>query len=216
MNTVQEKLLQLAETMDLGKITYYKISKELSIDHPFKVKYAIDQLVKKGYLMRNLQTGSITKLKNNMSANGLINIPYYGEVNCGEALTFAENQIKGYLKTSPSVIRTSSLNGIFALKAIGTSMNKASINGKPVNEGDYVIAKRNDAYTPSDGDYVISVIWGTANLKKFRKNEKNRQIMLISESSVESPPIVISEQDSDELGAYSIAGEAIDVVTMRE
>jgi len=214
MNAVQEQLLKLAETMDLGEMTYYQLSKDLGVDHPFKVKYALDQLVKKGHLLRNLQTGSISKPKGDARTTGLINIPYYGEVNCGEALAFANNQIKSYLKLSPSVIGSSNLKGVFALKAIGSSMNDASINGKAVNEGDYIIAKKEEAYAPKNGDYVISIIWGAANLKRFHRDIKHRQILLLSQSTDDLPPIVISEQDANELGAYSIAAKAIDVIPM--
>ena len=212
MNAIQQQLLKLADTVDLGKVTYYKLSKDLQVDHPFKVKYALDQLVKKGHLLRNLQTGSISTPKSDTTSRGLINIPYYGEVNCGEALTFADNEIKSYLRLSPSVMGDSSLKGVFALKAVGKSMNEASINGKPVYEGDYVIAKRAEAYSPKNGDYVISVIWGAANLKQFHRDSKNRQILLMSQSSDDLPPIVISEQDADEIGAYFVAARAIDVI----
>ena len=214
MNVIQERLLQLAETTDLGDITYYQLAKKLDVAHPFKIKYALDQLVKKGHLLRNLQTGSLSIPKKDPVNRGLISIPYYGEVNCGHALTFADNEIKSYLSVSPSVIKTNNFNGIFALKAIGSSMNTASINGKSVREGDYVIAKREDAYEPKDGDYVISIIWGAANLKRFRKDTVNKQIFLFSQSTEDLPPIVISEHDADELGAYSIPAKAIDVLSI--
>ena len=93
-------------------------------------------------------------------------------------------------------------------------MNKADIGGRSVDNGDYVIARKKDNYCPKNGDHVISIIGGAANLKKFRKDTKNRQIILESESTESLPPIVISEQDINNLSAYSIAAKAVAVVKM--
>lgn len=103
-------------------------------------------------------------------------------------------------------------NNLLALKASDSSMNKANIGGRSVDDGDYVIARREDNYCPKNGDHVISIIGGAANLKKFRKDTKNRQIILESESTEDLPPIVISEQDINNLSAYSIAAKAVAVV----
>ena len=49
MNDIQAKVLEIAETKDLGSITYYRLSKMLGVDHPYRVKYAIDKLIEKVY-----------------------------------------------------------------------------------------------------------------------------------------------------------------------
>lgn len=214
VNEVQRKLLDLAETVNLSEYTYYGLAKTLNIDHPYKVQFAIDQLIKKGALVKNYETNTIFKPKSGCLVDGLINIPYYGYINCGEALVFARDRIEGYLKITPSTIHVSDFNNLFALKASGNSMNKANIGGRSVDDGDYVLAQKKDSYCPSDGDYVISIIGGVANLKRFYKDNKNRQIVLKSESVEDLPPIIISEKDIDKLSTYSIAAEAIDVVKM--
>ena len=211
MNEIQEKILAIAETKDLGSITYYKLSKILDVDHPYKVKYAIDRLVDKGLLTRS--GSSITKVLSN-SPDGLIRIPYYGEVNCGEATALADDRIQSYLEVSPSIVSGAVINNLFALRASGNSMNNANIGGRRVDDGDYVIARKKDNYRPSNGDYVISIIGGAANLKKYHRDIENRQIVLESESTEDLPPIVISEQDVDNLSEYSIAAEAVAVVKM--
>jgi len=214
VNEVQKKLLDLAETVNLSTHTYYRLAKTLDVDHPYKVQFAIDQLVKKGKLVKNYKTGTISKPKDNCAANGMISIPYYGYVNCGEALAFAQDRIEGYLKITPSIVPISDFHNLFALKASGNSMNDARIGGRKVDDGDYIIARKRTNYFPDNGDYVISIIGGAANLKKFRKDTKNRQIVLESESTEDLPPIVISEQDVNNLSAYSIAAKAVAVVKM--
>lgn len=214
VNEVQKKLLDLAETTDLSAYTYYRLAKMLEVNHPYKIQFAIDQLIKKGKLIKNYETGTIFKPKNDCGVSGVTNIPYYGYVNCGEALAFAQDRMEGYLKITPSTIHISDFHNLFALKASGNSMNKANIGGRSVNDGDYIIAQKGDNYRPKNGDYVISIIGGEANLKKFRKDIKNHQIVLESESTEDLPPIVISEQDINNLSAYSIAAKAIAVVKM--
>lgn len=212
MNNIQAKILEVAETKDVGTITYYRLSKMLGVDHPYKVKYAIERLIEKQLLTRK-PDGSIEKVISGLS-EGFVKLPYYGEVNCGEATALAEDRIQSYLEVSPSVLDVSDLSNLFALKASGNSMNDADIDGNLVGDGDYIIARKKSNYCPKNGDYVISIIGGAANLKKFRKDTKNRQIILESESTEDLPPIIISEQDADNLSSYSIAAEAIAVIKM--
>lgn len=214
MNAIQKQILDLATTVDLSEHTYYGLAKMLQVNHPYKVQFAIEQLLKKGKLVRDAATGSIVKPKDDQVLDGMINIPYYGLVNCGEALAFAQDRMEGYLKVTPNAISLPSFENLFALKASGNSMNNAAIGGSAVDDGDYVIARKKSNYLPSSGDYVISIIGGAANLKKFRKDVKNRQIVLESESTEDLPPIVISEEDIDSLGLYSVVAQAVAVVKM--
>ena len=212
MNPIQKRLLELADTVDLGKETYYNLSKRLGVDHPFKVKFALTQLEKNGYLFRNRKTGSITKVTNEGKFSGLISIPFYGEVNCGTALAFADDTIKSYLQVSPSVITTKNFSKIFALKAVGWSMNRANIGGRPVQDGDYLLVERVEPHQINNGDYTISVIGGAANLKRFYKDDLEERLLLVSESSEEYPPIIISSQDADDLSEYYPIARAVEVV----
>ena len=50
---------------------------------------------------------------------------------------------------------------------------------------------------PKNGDYVLSVIDGCANLKKFERDAKSGEIRLLSESkNPKHKPIYISSQDN--------------------
>ena len=133
MNDIQAKVLEIAETKDLGSITYYRLSKMLGVDHPYRVKYAIDKLIEKGLLTAK-SDGSITKAISS-GLEGLIKIPYYGEVNCGDATALAEDRIQSYLEISPSVIGAADVSNLFALKASGNSSSRIqrSISAPPVD-----------------------------------------------------------------------------------
>lgn len=212
VNPIQKQLLELADTTDLGSETYYGLAKRLKVNHPYKVKFALDQLEKNGHIFRNRKTGSITKATGDGRFGGLISVPFYGEVNCGEALSFADDMIKSFLQVSPSVIKTKKLSKLFALKAVGWSMNRADIDGREVADGDFVLAEKIEASEVRNGDYVISLIGGAANLKRFYKDDLESRIILMSESTYEYPPIIISSQDADEISMYQPVARAIEVI----
>ena len=85
-------------------------------------------------------------------------------------------------------------------------MNKASVDGKTIDDGDYVLVDTEDKNAKS-GDYVLSIINGMANIKKYAEDTQNRQIILSSESKNYFPPIYIHEDDD-----YLINGKVVDVL----
>ena len=86
-------------------------------------------------------------------------------------------------------------------------MNKAKIEGKNLEEGDYVLID-SEHRIPQQNDYVLSVIDGMANLKKFDKDEKTGDIKLISESTnPKHKPIYISSEDD-----YMVNGKVISII----
>ena len=85
-------------------------------------------------------------------------------------------------------------------------MNKATINGNTIEDGDYLIIDSTDT-TPRSGDIILSVIDDMANIKKYIWDEINNQIVLASQSTKDIPPIYIHEDDS-----FMINGKVIQVV----
>lgn len=134
-----------------------------------------------------------------------VRVPVLGAANAGPATLFADENVAGYLKVSRSVLNRRS--DVFALRVEGDSMNRAKIDGKNLEEGDFVVI--DSTYrTPRNGDYVLSVIDDCANLKKFQRDQKTGDVMLVSESS--SPkhkPIYISSEDD-----FMVNGKIIGVV----
>ena len=81
-------------------------------------------------------------------------------------------------------------------------MNRAKIgpNKLAAEDDDYIIAD-GVTYQPRSGDYVVSLIGGNANLKRLVIG--NDQIALLSESTDDFPPIVISGEDEVDYLAQS-------------
>ena len=87
-------------------------------------------------------------------------------------------------------------------------MNRADIKGEAINEGDFVIVDT-EVKKPANGDYILSIIDGAANIKKINIDEKHHQVILLSESSKDYPPIFIHEKDLD---CYYVAGKILQVI----
>ena len=87
-------------------------------------------------------------------------------------------------------------------------MNKANINGECVEDGDYVLVDPTVAAV-RNGDYVLSIIDGMANIKRYFKDTDNERIILLAESSASFSPIFIHRDDMDN---YLVNGKVIQVI----
>lgn len=172
-----------------------------------QVKHHLEQLEKKGFIKIDKLTRIVSVTSSSKSDNKnlvMISLPYYGVVNCGPALNFAENKIEGYLKISKSLLRSTNINNLFVVKASGNSMNLAKINNKNIEDGDYLIVDPNKQ-SEGKGEIVLSIIDGMANVKKLDKTED--YLVLSSVSTEQFPPIYI-----DSSVDYSMNGIVTDVL----
>lgn len=205
MHLIQKKILKLSKKKDIAGLGYRALGKLIEVSHPQQVKHHLNQLIKKGYVKPDKSLNVIEKMKKASELqHNFASIPILGEANCGDAVVFADEKIEGYIKVSRSLFKNP-LN-IFALVASGNSMNRASIKGKSIDDGDYVLVDSNHK-NYRDGDYVLSVIDKCANIKKIKFDKKNRQIILMSESTEETPPILINSTEN-----YLINGLVVSVI----
>lgn len=205
MHTIQEELLKLIDRTNLNKSTLREIGEMVGEKFPQKIKHHLDQLEKKGFIKIDRKNKGIMRSSHKSSKSSpLLSIPIVGTANCGPATIFANENIEGYLKISKSILKK--CTSVFAIKAQGLSMNKASVNGNTIEDGDYLIIDSNDT-TPNNGDIILSIIDDMANIKKYIWDKKNNQIVLVSESTKEIPPIYIHENDS-----FMINGKVIQVI----
>lgn len=208
MHLIQKRIFDLARTKNLASLKLREIGELVGEPHPQKIKHHINQLLKKGLLKENPERTVISPISPTSHNDLFISIPILGSANCGQATMVAEEYPEGFLQVSKSVIPSYKENQIFALKAIGNSMNRANISGNSLDDGDYAIVDKRlkDSY---EGKYVLSIINGMANIKKLVQDDSNQQIVLISESTEDYPPIYISHSD---FGSYLINGEVIQVI----
>lgn len=194
MNESQKKILSFLTPNGIGMVTLSQLGNFIGIKNRQTVKYHLDNLEKKGYVRINRKNGNIISITPQINnTNELVSIPIYGSANCGPATILAEENFEGNLKLSSSMIQCKFTRFLFALRASGDSMNTSKTIGGPIEDGDFVIVDSNQR-VPNNGDYVVSVIDGAANIKKFQKD--NHRILLISESRNDYPPIFIHAEDS--------------------
>lgn len=205
MHTLQEKLLKVIDDKNIGGLTLRQIGGIVGEKLPQKIKHHLSQLERRGFIFVDRKNKKISRISNKAKAGDLfISIPIVGSANCGLAAIYADQNIEGYLKISKRLAPNK--KSVFAIKADGNSLNKASIKGKNVESGDYVIIDSENT-SPRDGDYVVSIIEGMANIKKYRPDKENSRIALLSESTQEYAPIFIHKADD-----FRISGKVVDVV----
>jgi repressor LexA len=206
MHPIQEKLLTRISQIDVTGMTLRQIGEEIGEKFPQKIKHHLQQLEKRGLIRIDKKTKSILRVSPSSVANsqGLISVPIVGSANCGPATIFATDNIEGYLKISKNIL--SKCKNVFALRAQGLSMNKATVDGKTIEDGDYLIIDP-DKCSPKNNDIVLSVIDEMANIKKFIWDEINNQVVLTSDSTQQIPPIFIHADDS-----FLINGTVIQVI----
>jgi len=192
-NLAELKLREIAELLDDPNL------------HPQKIKHHLLQLQKMGHITVDKKKNLMQKVKG--ATNDFFAVPILGAANCGEALELADEHIEGYLLLSKGMVQRK--RGLFALRAIGSSMNQAKIKGKTINEGDFVLVDGEDQNV-KNRDYVVSIINGAANIKKFVRDRENNQIALVSESTYEFPPIYIHPDDLE--SSYKVAGKVVQVI----
>jgi len=208
MHQLQRELLALIKKENLGNRTLRKIGEMLGDDvHPQAVKFHLTQLEKKGLIQIDKINGIIRKMPAGpVEGSSFFSLPIVGRANCGTATMIAQENVEGYLKVSNALLKKT--DGIFCIRAVGNSMNRANVNGKTIDDGDYIIVDSNDCQ-PNSGDLVVSVIDGMANVKEFRRDRQNDCIVLMSRSSQDHDPIFI---DSSDEASYYIAGKVIQVI----
>jgi len=191
-------------------MSYREIGRELGIENPQTVIYHIGQLKKKGLIyFDNKEKRQRVAKPEAFVSDKIFNIPIVGTASCGPALELTQDNIQGYLKISQKSVKRSKPDGLIAVKAVGHSLNKANVNGDSIENGDYVIV--NCQKQPENGDYVLSTIDGATNVKKYYKDNKKKEIRLVSESTLDIPPIVLHQEDVDALN-YLINGVILRVV----
>jgi repressor LexA len=174
--------------------------------------YYVTKLEKEGYLQRKSHQPRAISVQPSKFVKSVIpksiksfSVPVLGAANAGPATLLAEENIEGFLKVSRDVLNHK--DGVFALRVEGDSMNKAKIRGKNLEEGDFALID-SEHKDPKNGDYVLSVIDGCANLKKFEKDSRTGEIKLVSESNnPKHKPIYVSSEDD-----FMVNGEIVGVI----
>ncbi len=214
LHPTQQAILELAEKENIGELSLRQIGQRVGIPNsPQMVKYHLSQLEKRGlikidkpkYLIERYTPGWAKGLLDSKQAR-LYNIPIYGTANCGTGGIIAEQNLEGFLRVSNTLLGRKPAKSFFAIRASGNSMNRANVNEKQIDDGDYLVIAK-DSGIPHSGDIVVAVIDNQGLVKKLVKDPEHNQILLVSESTEEYPPICIHKNDQ-----FLINGKVVEVI----
>jgi len=216
MHPIQEQLLSLSKKENLAKLTLRDMAREIGLPHesPQKIKHHLLQLQKKGFLNIDRGKGMMERSSSTPDwAKGLLkkstqlfSIPIVGTANCGPATIFAETNFHGFLRVSSRLVGRSKPTGLYAIKASGSSMNRAEIDGKRIEDGDFVIVNKNDVNVRTN-DVVLAIIDDKGTIKRVINDSAHGQIVLKADSSFDYEPIYLHPNDD-----FSISGKVVQVI----
>ena len=132
----------------------------------------------------------------------LVGIPVLGYANAGTPLVSTEEEHIGMLKIDRSLVGKK--DNLFSLIIKGDSMDRANIDGKNIQEGNYVIVQRDSEVR--DGDIVVAIIENSATVKKFKKI-KDMIVLYPQSSNPQNQPIYL-DRDTESI----INGKVIKVL----
>lgn len=152
-----------------GNPTSYKLHKHLEeqgVDAgSLKSTMQVIEALEKKDLIKRDEDKKLFLVENDNYANfeNIFSMPMYGLASCGEALAYADGNVDGYLQISKSLFRQEDPIKLFAVKALGDSMNKDGIG-----DGDYAVFEKTET-TDYEGKIVVAVINGMATIKRYKK-----------------------------------------------
>jgi len=152
----------------------------------------IEALERKDLLKRD-KAKKIYLVENDNYADfgNIFSIPMYGLASCGEALAYADGNVDGYLQISQSLFRRENPAMLFAVKALGDSMNKEEIG-----DGDYVVFEKKDGDYDFENKIVVAVINGMATIKRYKKLKHGIIGLFPNSTNKIHQPIYLDESDS--------------------
>lgn len=154
----------LAELMETSGITTKK-----------GVAFHLDALEKKGFIVRTGDARGIRLVSD--SSGSYIKIPLLGYANAGEPLIKAEEEFHGELLVEKQLLTRK--RKVFGVELRGDSMDKKSINGVLMENGNFVIISKESQVV--DGDVVLVVINDGATVKTYKREDE--MFVLYPESS---------------------------------
>lgn len=152
----------------------------------------LEALEKKWFLTRWRWYRSIS-LWNTVWFQTTLNIPILWYANAWTPLVDAVELWYWVLPISKKIL-TWDEKWYFILKVEWTSMNDFEINSKKIDNGSYVLIKKDENVTNTKDAFLFIVNWA-ATLKKYKKDGNNIYLLPKSNDSYHNP-IILSEQDN--------------------
>ena len=163
----------------------------------------LNALEEKGYIERTSEDRGI--LLKGVTSDNFVQVPVFGSASAGAAAMFADQYVEGYLRVSKRLVKD---RDIFAVQVNGTSMNRAVVNHKTIENGDFVLVD-GSVKEYRNNDKVLVVIDGLATVKTYRTMDGKTIALLPESSDKRHKPIFLSGDDD-----FVINGRVVNVLKM--
>ncbi|HCP08885.1 MAG TPA: hypothetical protein DIT25_03765 [Candidatus Moranbacteria bacterium] len=195
-NMVMETLREIIETEKENPTAYrvHKFLEERGVEvGSLKGTVQVIEALERKDLLKRDKSKKIYMVENDNYADlgNIFSIPMYGLASCGEALAYADGNVDGYLQISKSLFRQNDPAKLFAVKALGDSMDKEEIG-----DGDYVVFEKRDADYDFENKIVVAVINGMATIKRYKKLKHGIIGLFPHSSNPIHQPIYLDESDT--------------------
>jgi SOS-response transcriptional repressor LexA len=216
MNILKQKERKILEAVDLVIKSGKKPSVRTILVEVKKGKFGIkstrsvflylNALQEKGYITKNPMSKEVSLSQPRKMR--FIDIPIYGGANAGEPNIFSDEYLQGTVKVSKKIIGNRKVENIFAVEISGNSMNKAIVDGKTIENGDFVLVDRDfKDFLGNGSEKVVATIDGLATIKTYKRINDSMISLLPESSEAKHKPIFISPQE-----AFVINGKVFDVL----
>lgn len=190
LQSLRELTLQQGEKPTSYRLHKYLVAQGIS-ESMKSVMQVIESLEKKELIKRDEKRKLfLVENENYGDAQNIFSIPLYGLASCGEALAYADEGADDFLQLSRSLFQKPEPEKLFAVKALGDSMNKEGIG-----DGDYVIFEKAEGKTDFEGKIVVAVINGMATIKRYKNVGKGIIGLFPHSTNFTHHPIYLSEED---------------------
>lgn len=209
----EEFLLEEIKKERLNGLSLRDISKKIpgSKGNAETAKYYLLKLQKNGYILWNQARKKIVLMSNLIEQNiksNILRIPFLGEANCGEAFCYAEDKIERYIEVSSPVLKNKDPKDLIIVRAVGDSMNLEEINGKKIENGDLLVVDKKEQNNIKNGDCILSVTNGFANIKIYSEKADNDYIKLLPNSNNKNHfPIFVHKTEN-----FTVTGKIVEVI----
>lgn len=173
----------------------------LKIKSKSSISAYIASLEEKGFLETTSEKRGITIF--DKARDFFVDIPILGATSAGIPTELAEGYVQGYLKVAKRIVGN---KNVFAVQVYGTSMNRSIVNGKNIKDGDFIVVD-SEYKDYQNGDKLLVVIDGYATIKKFKRIDEDRLVLLPESADAKHNPIYLTPEDS-----FIISGKAIEVL----
>ncbi|EKE26587.1 MAG: hypothetical protein ACD_4C00237G0002 [uncultured bacterium (gcode 4)] len=172
--------------------TLEELQKILWIQNKRSIVQFLEYLDEKGYIRRTWGYRWIKLWDRLIASQMAIPIPILWVVNAWKPLMYADETENWFLHISKTIIKWDEKK-YFCVKVDGTSMNKFTINWKPLNNWSFALVNSWYDWTSDKNWAYVCIVNGFATVKKIKKEWNETYLIPESSDPIHSPIILTSE-----------------------